>query len=337
MDSANPNNAQPVKKLALAGDLLSVARVPGGDRVFVGGNDGKIHLIDLSADKPQPTSWAGHLSYVSGLVLAGNYLVSAGSDRKMAWWDAATRQPVRAVENAHAKWIRQIALAPDGKTIASAGDDMVCRLWDAETGRAVRELRGHPEKTRHHYRSKLFACAFSADGKLLATADQEGRIVVWETASGKQAAVCEAPDFYEWDRSAEVGNAHSFGGVRALAFSPDGKALAAGGIDNHDAAIISGTALVEVFDWQAGQKTHEFKAGGNGVVENLRFEPRGAWLMGALGAGNAGKLLFYDLGQKKVLREVAAPMLIFGVAMNEAGDVIDTVGRGQVVRWGLKA
>jgi WD40 repeat protein len=337
MASTNPNNAQAVKKLALSGDLLSVARGPDSGHIFVGGHDGKLHRLDLSAEKPQPTSWAGHLSYVSGMVLTGKHLVSAGSDRKMVWWDAATRRPVRAVDNAHAKWIRQLALAPDGGTVASVGDDMICRLWDAEAGRVTRELRGHPEKTRHHYRSKLFACAFAPGGKLLATADQEGRIVVWEAASGKQAAVCSAPDFYEWDRSAEVGNAHSFGGVRSLAFSPDGQSLAAGGIDNHDAAIIAGTAMVQVFDWRTGQKTHEFKAGGNGVVENLRFHPGGEWLLGALGAGAAGKLLFYDLAQKKVLKEVAVPMLVFGVALNETGDVIDTVGRGQVVRWTLKA
>jgi WD40 repeat protein len=333
MAPTNPNNARIVKKLPLAGDLLSVVRVPGTERLFVGGYDGKVYHLDFAAEKPQPTSWTAHLSYVSGLVLAGKFLISAGSDRKLAWWDAATQKAVRTVENAHGKWIRQLVLSPDGRTIASVGDDMVCRLWEAETGQIVRELRGHLEKTRHHFRSKLFACAFSADGKLLATSDQEGRIVVWETASGKQAAVCVAPDFYEWDRSAEAGNGHSFGGVRSLAFSPNGKSLAAGGIDNHDAAIIAGTAMVQVFDWPTGQKTHDFKVGGNGVVENLRFHPRGEWLMGALGAGAAGKLLFYDLGQKKVLKEVAAPMLIFGVAMNETGDVIDTVGRGQVVRW----
>ena len=313
-----------------------MARVPGTERIFVGGYDGKIHHIDLTAEKPQPTSWSGHVSYVSGLVLAGKHLVSAGSDRKMIWWDAATRQPIRTLETAHGKWIRQLALSPDGKTIASVGDDMVCRLWDAETGRVIHELRGHPEMTRHHFRSKLYACSFSADGKLLATADQEGRMVIWETAAGKLAAVCEATAFYEWDRSAEAGNGHSFGGVRSVAFSPDGKLLAAGGIDNHDAAIISGTAMVQVFDWQTGQKTHEFKAGGNGVVEELRFHPRGEWLMGALGAGAAGKLMFYDLAQKKVIKEVTAPMLVFAAALNEAGDVIDTAGRGQVVRWGLK-
>jgi WD40 repeat protein len=333
--AANLNNIQPAKKLTMPGDLLSVAPGPGKDQIFVGGWDGKIHLIDLAAEKPTPTSWVGHVSYVSGLVLAGNQLVSAGSDRKMVWWDATTRQAVRTVENAHARWIRQLAVTSDGKAVASVGDDMVCRLWDAATGKVVQELRGHPEKTRHHFRSKLFACTFSFDGKLLATADQEGRMVVWEVATGKQRAVCEAPAFYEWDRSAEVGNGHSFGGVRSLAFAPDGKSLAAGGIDNKDAAIIAGMALVQVFDWQTGQKTHEFKAGGNGVIESLRFHHRGDWLLGAMGAGAAGKLLFYDLEQKKVLKETPAPMLVFGLAMNAASDVIDTVGRGQLVRWSL--
>ena len=285
MPSTNPNNARILKKAALIGDLLSVAPVPGTETLFIGGYDGKIYHIDLAAEKPQPTSWTAHVSYVSGLVLAGKHLISAGSDRKIVWWDTGTRKPVRAIECAHAKWIRQLALSPDGHTLASIGDDMVCRLWDVGTGHVVREFRGHPEKTRHHFQSKLFACAFSADGKLLATADQEGRIVVWETASGKQAAVCMAPGFYEWDRSAEAGNGHSFGGVRSLAFTPDGKALAAGGIDNHDAAIVSGTAMVQVFDWQTGQKTHEFKAGGSGIVENLRFHPRGEWLWAPWGPG----------------------------------------------------
>jgi WD40 repeat protein len=337
MATANLIAVEAVKRIALPGDFLSIACVPGKDHVFAGSSDGKIYSIDFAAAKPAATSWVGHVSYVSGLVLAGKHLVSAGSDRKMVWWDVEARRPVHTHEQAHARWIRRLVLSPNAQCVASVADDMVCRLWDAATGKGVREFRGHPEKTRHHFRSKMFTCAFSPDGKLIATADQEGRILVWEVATGKQAAVCEAPAFYEWDRSAEQGNGHSFGGVRSLAFAPDGKHLAAGGIDNHDAAIVQGTAMVQVFDWQTGQKTHEFKAGGNGIVENLCFHHKGDWLLGALGAGAAGKLLFYDLARKQVLREAAAPMPVFGLAVNETSDAIDTAGRGQVVRWSLKA
>ena len=86
---------------------------------------------------------------------------------------------VRAVE-AHRKWIRDVAATPDGKVVASVADDMVCRLWDAATGRLIHELRGHEEKTPHHFPSMLFACAISPDGRLLATGDKVGHVVVWE-------------------------------------------------------------------------------------------------------------------------------------------------------------
>ena len=52
MASTNPSNAQPVKKFALDGDLLSVAPVPGTDRLFVGDYLGRIRHIDLSAMPP---------------------------------------------------------------------------------------------------------------------------------------------------------------------------------------------------------------------------------------------------------------------------------------------
>jgi WD40 repeat protein len=342
-----------VKNLPLPAYLLSVARVPGKEEIFAGDSEGRIHHVDMSAAKPQPVFRAGHVSYVSGLVLTGKCLISAGSDRKIAWWDAATRQPIRSVENAHRMWIRHLALSPDGRIAASVADDMVCRLWDVEAGKVVRELRGHPEKIRRHsLRSKLFTCTFSPDGKYIATADQEGRILIWETGSGKLLVCCEAHTFFEWDDNSARLWGHSFGGVRSLAFSPDSKLLAAGGIENTDVAIIKGTALVQVFDWQTGEKTHEFKGGGNGMIENLHFHHRGKWLLGAVGAGEAGKLLFYDLEQKKILKEIAVPMSVFGMTVNETSDVVDTVGcarggvsdgamgkvgtEGRIVQWDLR-
>jgi WD40 repeat protein len=333
MATANPDTIKQVRTVKLPGDLLSVARLPGKDELFVGGADGKIHHLDLSVAKPEPATWAAHASYVSGLVTDGQHLISAGWDRKLSWWNAATRAPVRTVENAHKKWIRHLAVTPDGRTAASVGDDMVCRLWDAATAKPGHQLRGHAEMTPHHFPSKLYTCAFSADGKHLATGDHVGRIVVWETATGKQATAFDAPAFYHWDFDR---NNHSAGGIRSLAFSPDGKQLAAGGIENKDVAIIIGNPLVQVFDWRKGQKTHEFRVGTNFVFENLRFHHAGAWLMGAAGGVQAAaKLVFFDLEQKKVLRDVAAPMPVYGMTMNGTSTSIYGVGRGLLVQWDL--
>lgn len=67
--------------------------------------------------------------------------------------------------------------------------------------------------TQHHWRNKLFTCTFSRDGQFLATADQTGRVVIWEFESREEAAV--------------------------------------GGIFNTDAAIANGQALLQIFEWQA--------------------------------------------------------------------------------------
>src|SRR6185295_18275697 len=103
-----------------------------------------------------------------GVALAGTTLVSGSYDGKLIWWDTAANKQIRTTD-AHAKWIRKVIASPDGTLVASVADDMVCKLWDAASGKLVRELRGHKEMTPHHFTSMLYAVAFSADGKHLAT------------------------------------------------------------------------------------------------------------------------------------------------------------------------
>jgi WD40 repeat protein len=102
-----------------------------------------------------------------------------------------------------------LALSPDGKTLAvgnrtpTGAADM--RLWDVTTGKEIGPLPGpfnHPA-----------VLAFSPDGRLLATTDSGGRVVVWDVAGRKERAG------FTWQ-------ADSFAD---LAFSADGKRLAGGG------------------------------------------------------------------------------------------------------------
>lgn len=331
MPTVIPEKLNNLKSVKLEGDLLSVARVPGTQRLFVGSNLGKIYDLDMAAENPEPVVVEAHVSYVSGLAVVGGHLISAGSDHRMIWWHLETHEQVRSVE-AHEKWIRNLAVHPDGKTVASVGDDMVCRLWNAETGEMGRELRGHRALTQHHFRSKLFAVAFSADGQHVATSDQVGHTVIWDFSSGKEIATFEAPTFYEWDTTAEVFNDHSYGGVRAVAFSPDGKHLAVAGILNTDAAITNGQALLQVFDWRAGSQTHEFKDGGNFFYENVQFHHEGQWLMATPGAGNGSNVNFFDLESNKLLKKIDA-LRMYDMVLNEQSDMLFAVSNGQVVKF----
>jgi hypothetical protein len=225
--------------------------------------------------------------------------------------------------------------APGGTLVASVADDMECRLWDAATGKMVRDFRGHAEKTPHHFPSMLYACAFTPDGRHLATGDKTGHVAIWEVLSGKQVGTLEAPVMYTWD---PVQRRHSIGGIRSLAFSPDGGSLAVGGmgkVGNID--HLEGKARVEVFNWHKGQRTHEFPGDRfSGLVNRLLFHPQGDWLLGAGGA-NDGFLMFFNLQAKKVIRQEKVAMHVHDAVLNEAADTVYLGGHHRLAVWEMKA
>lgn len=312
--------------------LLCCARQPDSHTLFVGASDFKIYRTDPSAEKLELKEVGRHDSYVTGVALAGEVLVSCGYDRKVTWWDLEAEKEVRSVE-AHARWCRAVAASPDGKHVASVADDMVCKVFEAATGKLVHALRGHKEKTPHHFPSMLYAVAFSPDGKLLATADKVGHIVVWDLATGREKAALESPGMYTWDPRQRI---HSIGGVRGLAFSPDGKTLAVGGvgkIGNID--HLDGPARVEVFDWKAGKSRAVFeKTKFKGIVNRLAFHPKGEWLLAAGGAGG-GFFIFLDLKANKVVKEEAVKFHVHAVALG--GDSVHAVGHNGAAVYEMKA
>src|SRR4051812_32526592 len=312
----NPEKLKLAKEFGHKAIAFAVARVPESMRVYLGGSDFKVYEADLAAAKFEPKELYGHESYVTGVALAGKTLVSGGYDGRLTWYDTDAKKVLRS-ETAHAKWIRRVAASPDGKLVASVADDMVCRLWDAASGKCVNELRGHAEKTPHGFGSMLYAVAFSADGKHLATGDKVAKVKVWEVPSGKPVAEVEAPIMYTWDPTQRL---HSIGGVRSLAFSPDGKTLAVGGtgkIGNID--HLEANARIELFDWAAQKRLTEFVADkSKGLVNRLLFTPDGSCLLAAGGA-NEGFLLLLDRDAKKTLRQEKVGAHIHDAVVDQKG------------------
>jgi WD40 repeat protein len=97
------------------------------------------------------------------------------------------------------------AYSPDGKKIATVGTGRAVMLWDAATGK---ELHQFPS------RSLPINIAFSPDGTMLATTD-DSVCHLWDVSTGKE-------------RHRLAGQPKS---ARAIAFSPDGKTVAAGCFD----------------------------------------------------------------------------------------------------------
>ncbi|MDB5311458.1 MAG: domain, G-beta repeat [Gemmataceae bacterium] len=327
MKSPSPDTLKQVKDFSRPATVFAIAPVPGTERAFLGCQDFKVYEAEFSAAKFEPKELYAHESYVTGVAVAGKVVVSGGYDGKLTWWDTVAGKVVRTVD-AHAKWIRKVISSPDGKLVASIADDMVCKLWDPTSGKLIRELRGHKEKTPQNFGSMLYAVAFSADGKFLATGDKVGHVVVWDVESGQQLATCEVAVMYTWD---PVQRMHSIGGVRSVAFSPDGKQLAVGGtgkIGNIDHLEAKGR--IEVFDWRAGKQTAEFPGDKHqGIVNRLAWAPDGSWLVGAGGAGE-GFLIFLDGTTKKPVRQEKLPMHVHDFALSADCSTITSVGHNRI-------
>lgn len=315
------------------GTLYAMAIDRTARRLYAGSSDYAVHVFDLPAESAKPetaqnnnaksgatkddgkqasktaatkaaptkpaegkavSQWTKHENYVSALAFLApsRALVSGGYDGKLVWWDAASGNVKHSVA-AHTGWVRAIAATPDGGVVISAGDDMLIKLWDASSGKLLHTLEGHAKLTPQQFPTALYALSVSADGKFLASADRIGAVRVWEIASGKTVQQFQVPILYTFDPRQRK---RSIGGIRAAAFSPDGKHLAVGGIGqvgNVDG--FEGPAHVELWDWQQPRKV--FAAGlegQKGIINHLAFDPRGEWLVGG-GGGNGGLLGFWKV------------------------------------------
>jgi WD40 repeat protein len=332
MPETLPRSLRTVREIGRRDVLFSVARVPRSDRLLVASSAGKVFEVDAARPGAAARELADHGRYVTSVRLAGRLAVSGGYDGRLIWWDLDAGRAVRTVD-AHGRWIRQLAVSPDGSRLASVGDDMVCRVWNAATGERLHELRGHAERTPTHFGSMLYACTFSADGRHLATGDRVGHVVVWEASTGRQLAAVEAPTLYTWDG---VQRNRSIGGIRALAFSPDGSHLAVGGvgqIGNVDS--LAGPSRVEVFDWARRERIYFF-TGPQGIVNRLHYHPRGAWLC-AVGGGSNGLVILHDPARRAVLYRGNLPMFSHDAAFNEEFTTLYAVGHNKIVVAELRA
>lgn len=331
----DPTKFKAGKSLSQQGMLMSMARVPQSTRMFAGCSDALIYEVDWSVEKPEWKAFPkGHESYVTGLSLVGKQLISGAYDGRLCWWDVEKKELLRTVD-AHTRWIRGVVATPDGKTIISVSDDMLTKLWNAETGELMQSLSNHQAITPHHYPSMLYAVTVSPCGKFLATGDRVGHVVISELAGGTKVAELETPVMYTWDPTARR---HSIGGIRSLAFSPDSKHLAVGGmgkVGNID--HLEGVTRIEIFDWAAGQRTHELAGSKTkGLIERLVFHPENQWLVAA-GGDHKGLILFYDLTTNQQLHQLDGSAHMHSIELDESATTLYGVGYGRAAVWKVEA
>jgi len=283
------------------GGLLALAFYDKGKHLASSGQDATIRLWNLGEPSATPVVLESGPSPANSLDFdAGGQILVASSISDIRLWQVDEPE-IPAVVMASGNFF-QVAFSPDGKRLASGGSGAdYLRLWDLEPSGQPLVLTGH--------QGTVCSLAFSPDGKRLAsgggTGDETIRLWLWdETGTSPQVLGRQNGDVCSLSFSADdkrllsaSGNGNSIqlwelgqsaptrtslpmpGDLEpwTALFSPDGKTLAATGVD--------GVYAWDLADLNAGAR---LLLPVEGYATEIAFSPNG----NTLAVGNYGPTMY---------------------------------------------
>jgi WD40 repeat protein len=299
--------------------VTAVAFRPDGKVLASAGWDGVVHLWNTTTWQTigqTPTS-DGRISALA-FSPDGKVLASGGADKLVHLWDASTGQQMATSLNPNGGAVYCLAFSPDGKWLAVGGVTDQLSVWDIAGGKPVASQQYSPMQNEVFDPIKaILTVGFMPDssGLFFTMAGGTAMFVSWGaqgpgsewttrklsfiegqlqanevegamSPDGKTVALANLTDI----RLSDVASGNLVGlpmyghnyGVSDLAFSPDGRLLASGGMD----------ATVRLWDSATGQPVGLPLQGPSKGVYRVAFSPDGTRLVGV---GNDGSIYVWNM------------------------------------------
>jgi RNA polymerase sigma factor (sigma-70 family) len=236
---------------------VEVAFAPDGKTLATSLGGVAVHRFETATGAEVAAPAAGHAGAVTDLHLSadGKTLMTFARNDAAHVWDLATGRDVRQIPlpagAAH------VARDAAGRHVATSMRGTVT-FWDAATGQQAGKIDT----------GGVAALALSPDGKTLATRAAQGReIYLWDRATGKRQQTLTGTAADDGGNAQQVIVTGELAGVLSeeLAFSPDGRYLAAAGPRRQ----------VCLWDTTTGSAVWEVDVPGDQVIERFTFTAGG--------------------------------------------------------------
>ena len=188
-----------------------------------------------------------------------------------------------------------IGLSPDGKRVAYADQSGEFKLLEVDGGKTIfaKKLDGSAQ------------VAFAPDGRSIATATAAKSVQIWKVPSGEEQSKLSGATVP----------------LQNIAFSPDGKKLAAGGGDQQYGTI---------FVWDAATQRLQQKLETNQPVSLIAFSPEGTLIAGA---SNDNQIRIWEIASGKLKTTVMTQMPSFELAFSPGRLLAGAMADGSIRLW----
>ncbi len=281
--------------------INSIAMSPDGTTLASGSRDSTVRLWDTKTFEEIATLRGSDSEIWSLAFSPDGSMLAAGTHRGwIALWDVASRERTGTLAG-HTWWTNVVTFSPDGALLISGAytDEDKMKVWDVASGELAGVLKGHTDS--------IHQLLFSPDGSILASASFDYSIRIWDVAARKVRYVLVRPGGR---------------GIETIAFSPDGRVLAA------DA---SAEGLIALWDMATRNNIADLPMVHAPVVNYLTFSPDGEILASG---GPEGTVIVRNAATGKLYERLPHTGSISSLAYWHDGSVLAaSTYRGRIEVW----